>query len=43
MTCQVTGEVSDDNVTLADGKLILSREGAELLVEEIKKAFEFNK
>lgn len=43
MTCQVTGEVSDDNMTLADGKLILSREGAELLVEEIKKAFEINK
>ncbi|BBP86460.1 hypothetical protein BsIDN1_00780 [Bacillus safensis] len=29
MTCQVTGEVSDDNLKLANGKLVLSREGAE--------------
>jgi transcriptional pleiotropic regulator of transition state genes len=39
MTCHVTGEVSDDNVTLAGGKLILSREGAEQLLEEIKNSF----
>lgn len=39
MTCQVTGDVSDDNLALADGKLILSREGAELLVKEIQNAF----
>jgi AbrB family transcriptional regulator, transcriptional pleiotropic regulator of transition state genes len=43
MTCQVTGEVSDTNVTLADGKLILSREGAEQLVQEIKQAFQLSK
>jgi AbrB family transcriptional regulator, transcriptional pleiotropic regulator of transition state genes len=36
MTCQVTGEVSDNNFTLADGKLILSREGAEQLLKEIQ-------
>lgn len=40
MTCQVTGEISDENVTLADGKLTLSREGAEKLLGEIKTAFE---
>ncbi len=37
MTCQVTGEVSDDNFTLAGGKLVLSPEGAELLIKEIQE------
>ena len=36
MTCQITGEVSDDNIQLAGGKLILSREGAEQLLKEIQ-------
>ena len=39
MTCQVTGEVSDDNLQLAGGKMILSREGAELLIKEIQENF----
>lgn len=39
MTCHITGDVSDDNVVLANGKLVLSREGAEILINEIKKAF----
>lgn len=38
MTCQLTGEVSDDNLSLADGKLILSREGAEMLLKEIQES-----
>jgi transcriptional pleiotropic regulator of transition state genes len=38
MTCQITGEVSDDNIKLADGKLILSREGADILLKEIQNA-----
>jgi len=37
MACHITGEVSDDNMTLAEGKLILSPEGAEKLVQEIHK------
>lgn len=37
MTCAVTGEVSDDNLVLLGGKLILSREGAEMLISEIQK------
>lgn len=37
MTCQITGEVSDDNLSLANGKLILSREGAEMLLKEIQE------
>ncbi|MDL4839079.1 AbrB/MazE/SpoVT family DNA-binding domain-containing protein [Aquibacillus rhizosphaerae] len=39
MTCQVTGEVSDDNLSLADGKLVLSPEGAKSLIEEIQSRF----
>ncbi|MFD1021131.1 AbrB/MazE/SpoVT family DNA-binding domain-containing protein [Thalassobacillus hwangdonensis] len=38
MTCQVTGEVSDDNLSLANGKLVLSKEGAELLMKEIQSS-----
>lgn len=34
--CIVTGEVSSDNLKLADGKLILSREAAEDLISELK-------
>ncbi|MBY6054422.1 MAG: AbrB/MazE/SpoVT family DNA-binding domain-containing protein [Bacillota bacterium] len=40
MTCHVTGEVSDDNISLANGKLILSRDGAEQLLKEIQSTFE---
>ncbi|KYD18803.1 hypothetical protein B4135_0030 [Caldibacillus debilis] len=39
MTCQITGDVSDDNAVLANGKLVLSREGAEILLKEIKEVF----
>lgn len=38
MTCHVTGEVSDNNMTLANGKLILSKEGAEQLIQEIQNS-----
>ena len=43
MTCLVTGEVSDDNIQLANGKLIVSREGAEQLLNEIQNRFELVK
>ncbi|MFD2706386.1 AbrB/MazE/SpoVT family DNA-binding domain-containing protein [Salibacterium lacus] len=36
MTCQVTGEVSDDNISLADGKIILSPEGAEEVIQNLQ-------
>lgn len=36
MECQITGEVSDDNMLLAGGKLILSKEGAAALLREIE-------
>ena len=37
MTCQVTGDVSEDNFVLADGKIVLSKEGAQQLINEIEK------
>ena len=40
MTCQITGEVSEDNIQLAGGKLILSREGAEQLLKEIQESLQ---
>lgn len=36
MTCHITGEVSDDNFSLAGGKLVLSPEGADILIKEIQ-------
>lgn len=43
MTCQVTGEVSDDNFQLAGGKIVLSREGAEQILKEIQTILESSK
>jgi len=37
--CQITGEATDENIALADGKLVLSPEGAKELVKEIEKHF----
>lgn len=36
MTCQITGEVSDDNLSLAGGKIILSASGAEEILSELQ-------
>ncbi|AUJ24473.1 AbrB/MazE/SpoVT family DNA-binding domain-containing protein [Virgibacillus dokdonensis] len=36
MTCHLTGEVSDDNLSLANGKIVLSQEGAQQLLQEIE-------
>ncbi len=36
MTCQITGDVSDDNLNINGGKLILSKEGAEVVMKEIE-------
>jgi AbrB family transcriptional regulator, transcriptional pleiotropic regulator of transition state genes len=43
MTRQVTGEVSDDNIQLASGKLILSREGAEQIMKELQDSLQASK
>ncbi|KGR89339.1 AbrB/MazE/SpoVT family DNA-binding domain-containing protein [Lysinibacillus odysseyi] len=37
MMCAVTGDVSDDNHVLLDGKLILSREGAKTLFGQLQE------
>ena len=39
MTCHLTGEISDDNLSLANGKIILSPDGAKELIEEIQSRF----
>ena len=36
MTCQVTGEVSEDNISLANGKITLSPEGAKAVIRELE-------
>lgn len=40
MTCHVTGEVSDNNLVLADGKLVLSPKVAEQIITELQNSFE---
>ncbi|HFU7090057.1 TPA: AbrB/MazE/SpoVT family DNA-binding domain-containing protein [Bacillus cereus] len=37
MACMITGEVSNKNVSLFDGKIVVSPKGAELLVKELDK------
>ncbi|MDY0404050.1 AbrB/MazE/SpoVT family DNA-binding domain-containing protein [Virgibacillus sp. 179-BFC.A HS] len=39
MACQLTGEVSDDNLSFANGRLVLSPASAKKLVEEIESRF----
>lgn len=39
MTCSITGTVSDHNLSLLDGELVLSPDGAKQLVGEIEKHF----
>lgn len=38
MQCAVTGEVSDDNHSLLDGKLVLSKEGVKTLLTQLQEA-----
>ena len=40
MSCHITGKSTSDNVDLANGKVVLSPEGAKTLVEEIQKKFD---
>ncbi|GAB6621272.1 MULTISPECIES: AbrB/MazE/SpoVT family DNA-binding domain-containing protein [Bacillus] len=35
MTCMITGEVSNKNISLFNGKIVVSPEGAELLIKEL--------
>ncbi|MBS8264187.1 AbrB/MazE/SpoVT family DNA-binding domain-containing protein [Mesobacillus boroniphilus] len=36
LTCLITGTISSDNMSLADGKIVLSKEGAEQLIKELQ-------
>ena len=38
LTCEVTGEVSKDNLILAEGKLVLSLNGAQQILRELEVA-----
>ncbi|QDI91575.1 AbrB/MazE/SpoVT family DNA-binding domain-containing protein [Salicibibacter halophilus] len=42
-TCQVTGDVSNDNLSLADGNIVLSPEGAEQIIEQLQEYVEGSK
>lgn len=39
MSCHITEENTDENLALANGKIVLSPQGAKKLVEEINSAF----
>src|SRR5690554_1774267 len=42
MACHITGENTNENIALANGKIVLSPEGAKSLINEIKKNFNLN-
>ncbi|QHV47508.1 AbrB/MazE/SpoVT family DNA-binding domain-containing protein (plasmid) [Bacillus cereus] len=35
--CAITGDISEKNISLANGKIVISPEGAELLIKEIQQ------
>ncbi|WP_080871769.1 AbrB/MazE/SpoVT family DNA-binding domain-containing protein [Oceanobacillus timonensis] len=35
--CAITGEVKDDNISLLNGNLTLSKDGAKMLIEELTR------
>ena len=35
--CAITGEIKDDNITLLNGDLTLSKDGAKMLIEELNR------
>lgn len=37
MACMVTGEVRSENVSLYDGKIVVSPEGAKTLIKQLEK------
>lgn len=36
LTCLLTGTISSDNMSLANGRIVLSKEGAEQLIKELQ-------
>ncbi|WP_110111928.1 AbrB/MazE/SpoVT family DNA-binding domain-containing protein [Bacillus sp. CGMCC 1.16541] len=41
--CVLTGEVSHDNFSLGNGNVVLSKEGAEMLLKELEQALQTSK
>jgi AbrB family transcriptional regulator, transcriptional pleiotropic regulator of transition state genes len=39
MACDITGEISDSNEPVGNGNIVLSKEGAEQLINELQKKF----
>lgn len=39
MACHITGENTNDNIALANGKIVLSPDGAKSLINEIQNKF----
>ena len=39
MACHITGENTNENIAIANGKIVLSPEGAKSLLNDIKKNF----
>ena len=39
MACHITGENTNENIALANGKLVLSPEGAKSFLPDIKEYF----
>lgn len=35
--CMITGSISDENISLIDGKIILSVEGAAMIIQELQQ------
>ncbi|MBW3496658.1 AbrB/MazE/SpoVT family DNA-binding domain-containing protein [Bacillus sp. FDAARGOS_1420] len=35
--CMITGDISDNNISLGNGEIILSPEGAEIIIEELQQ------
>jgi AbrB family transcriptional regulator, transcriptional pleiotropic regulator of transition state genes len=40
--CDMTGEISEENIQLFSGRLTLSRKGAETLIRELQQKFQWN-
>lgn len=42
LTCQISGEYSEENLVLADGKIVLSQTSAKSLLKEIESLLNHN-
>lgn len=35
--CMITGDISDENISLMGGKIVLSREGAAMIIQDLQQ------